>query len=582
MKRTSTPQREQVEADRHPPLPPIVFRVGITGHRPDRLDADTTTLRAQLDRVLAAVRAEVFCVAGPSVQRAPQLRLLCSLAEGVDRLAAHAALALDYRLQAPLPFPRAEYAEDFADSASVAEFEALLARADSVFELEAAPPHRDFAYRAAGHVVLRHCDLLVAVWDGEPGRGVGGTSELIDVAEETGHPVLCIDSAFPHALSFGDSSEPMAGVRDLIRATLGPLDAAGEAATAHYCAERWPKRIATTSYTLLRLLGERRFTRARAAKQIAAAAELQNPVLQRYFQWVDALAVLYGERSRSAAMRMQLLALGAVLAAIMILPFEEHRALLQALSLVEAACISALLFEAMQIRRHDWHARWMLYRGLSERLRCLDLLVPLSETLPAPESGRFLGNEGSTREFGTHFIQGVTRELGLASATVSPAFLAGRVRAIGAVVGGQAAFQHRVAHRYEAVERVLGRVGITLFALAILLCLLDVVRALSPELAELLKTHGFSGFHIATAAAILPSLGAALAGLAAQGEYKRLAVRADSMSRTLASLLRELNTQPTPGLRALQVFVSRVAGVLTSEVLDWQILVAAKPPTLPT
>ncbi len=145
--------------------------------------------------------------------------------------------------------------------------------------------------------------------------------------------------------------------------------------------------------------------------------------------------------------------------------------------------------------------------------------------LEAPGSGSFLGNEGSTREFGTAFIQGVTRELGLASAIVSPAFLADRVRAIGAVVQGQAAFQHKVALRYEAVERVLGRIGITLFVPAILFYLLDVVRALSPGLAELLKIHGFSGFHIATAAAILPSLGAALAGLAAQGEYKRLAVR---------------------------------------------------------
>ena len=37
-----------------------------------------------------------------------------------------------------------------------------------------------------------------------------------------------------------------------------------------------------------------------------------------------------------------------------------------------------------------------------------------------------------------------------------------------------------------------------------------------------------------------------------------------------------------PSLRALQSLSARLAEILISEVQEWQVLVAAKPPTLPT
>ena len=97
-----------------------------------------------------------------------------------------------------------------------------------------------------------------------------------------------------------------------------------------------------------------------------------------------------------------------------------------------------------------------------------------------------------------------------------------------------------------------------------------------------MNAHGFSGVRVATAAAIVPALGAALAGLAAQGEYKRLAKRAEAMSKTLEHLLVDLRSHAKPSLRTLQTLSAQLAEVLTSEVQEWQVLVASKPPTLPT
>jgi hypothetical protein len=45
-------------------------------------------------------------------------------------------------------------------------------------------------------------DLVVAIWDGEPERGVGGTGQIVREARDAGRPVLVIGDAPPHATTF--------------------------------------------------------------------------------------------------------------------------------------------------------------------------------------------------------------------------------------------------------------------------------------------------------------------------------------------------------------------------------------------
>jgi alpha-D-ribose 1-methylphosphonate 5-triphosphate synthase subunit PhnL len=42
------------------------------------------------------------------------------------------------------------------------------------------------AYLAASRHLIDHCDLLLAVWDGAPATGSGGTAEAVDYAREHG------------------------------------------------------------------------------------------------------------------------------------------------------------------------------------------------------------------------------------------------------------------------------------------------------------------------------------------------------------------------------------------------------------
>ena len=164
----------------------IPLTVGVTGHRAIRPE-DRPALIAGVKAALEDLR-----------QRYPHspLCMLNSLAEGADQLCAEVALELGIPLIAVLPMEAAEYEKDFAGEA-LKKHRSLRAQAAQCFTAPAAEappevPHRDFLYRQAGIYVSSHCHVLLALWDGAPGKGAGcGTAEAVDFAlRQSYHPVL--------------------------------------------------------------------------------------------------------------------------------------------------------------------------------------------------------------------------------------------------------------------------------------------------------------------------------------------------------------------------------------------------------
>lgn len=154
--------------------------VGVTGHR-DVRDEDRGPLKERVQALFADLR-----------QRYPHspLTLLTALAEGADRLAAEAAIAEGVNVIAALPLAKQTYMSDFPTAASQAEFEDLLGRADTWFErppmegvdaeaLYENGPLRDHQYAEVGAYVVRHCHILLALWDGNQAELVGGTSQIV-------------------------------------------------------------------------------------------------------------------------------------------------------------------------------------------------------------------------------------------------------------------------------------------------------------------------------------------------------------------------------------------------------------------
>ncbi|WP_406380490.1 hypothetical protein [Streptomyces sp. NBC_01618] len=149
-------------------------RIGVTGHRSIPEEAHA--------HVLAGLQAALCGFEG-------SLEALSSLAVGADQLFADLALARGADLTVVIP--SSDYESSFADATELARYQALRNRA--VREIRLDYPHStDEAYYAAGAYIADHCDRLLAVWDGRPARGFGGTGDIVTYARSLGRPVTVI------------------------------------------------------------------------------------------------------------------------------------------------------------------------------------------------------------------------------------------------------------------------------------------------------------------------------------------------------------------------------------------------------
>jgi hypothetical protein len=154
--------------------------IGVSGHR----------ILTEIDKVTAGIDEALR-----HIERAfpgQSLTVISALAEGGDRLVAERVLARPQaRLVVPLPLPADDYMNDCASAESKTEFRGLLDRADQVVGLSPAPT-REAAYEAAGDYVLDHCDVLIAIWDGQGSQGQGGTAEIVARARVRGLPIAWV------------------------------------------------------------------------------------------------------------------------------------------------------------------------------------------------------------------------------------------------------------------------------------------------------------------------------------------------------------------------------------------------------
>ncbi len=119
----------------------------------------------------------------------PPFRGVSSLAAGADQRFAECVLELGGDLLVVVP--SAKYGDSFAEPQQEAEFERLLALAAETEQMEYGEPSEE-AYLAAGKRVVDLSDILVAVWDGQPAQGKGGTADVVAYARQQGKPVEVI------------------------------------------------------------------------------------------------------------------------------------------------------------------------------------------------------------------------------------------------------------------------------------------------------------------------------------------------------------------------------------------------------
>lgn len=149
---------------------PRVTRIGITGHQ--GLPETAAAYAAGKIRELLSVADAPLTGYG-------------SLAEGADQIFAQELLAAGGSLHVVIPAKG--YEGTFSDTNRETYFELLL-RAVEVTRLPYPAPSEE-AYDAAGQWVACHSEVLIAVWDGEPARGLGGTADAVAHARRLGRTV---------------------------------------------------------------------------------------------------------------------------------------------------------------------------------------------------------------------------------------------------------------------------------------------------------------------------------------------------------------------------------------------------------
>ncbi|MDX3103979.1 hypothetical protein [Nonomuraea angiospora] len=151
-----------------------MMRIGVTGHM--NLTADSIPL------VSAAIREHL-------AQNTTDLTGVSCIARGADSLFATAVLDAGGVLEVVLPsrdYRQAKVKPDHAE-----QFDALLAAAKAVRVMDFDRAGRE-AYEAANEAMLSSVDEMVAVWDGQPGTGSGGTAEVVAEARARGLKVTVI------------------------------------------------------------------------------------------------------------------------------------------------------------------------------------------------------------------------------------------------------------------------------------------------------------------------------------------------------------------------------------------------------
>ncbi|MEU9167040.1 hypothetical protein AB0D34_04440 [Streptomyces sp. NPDC048420] len=148
-------------------------RIGVTGHRdiPEPV----------LERVSTGILDEFRCQAagGP-------VEAFSALAAGADQLFAELALRSGVPVTAVIP--GMDYVSHLGGQEARAAFHRLLRACADRVDLPVERTRED-AYAAAGRWIVDHTDRLVAVWDGEPARGPGGTGDIVAYASRVGVPV---------------------------------------------------------------------------------------------------------------------------------------------------------------------------------------------------------------------------------------------------------------------------------------------------------------------------------------------------------------------------------------------------------
>jgi hypothetical protein len=522
------------------------LRLGVLGHRNVR--PDHPGLMDAIDAALAAVNHEVAALRVPPTRVC--LAAVSSLAEGADRilareiLAREAAVGRDARLEVILPLDKENYREDFGSAESREEFNHLLDGA--IVDVIGPTESREHAYEAAGHAVVDRSDIVIVLWDGEPARGRGGTAEIRRYALRRNKRVFWIRV-------------------DRDNAVLADWPADLDASHLILSPDAWRRidrynRLSLRPGTFAEVpdalthLGE--FARGRAG----TTAELLVRHVWRYFVRADAVAGKFQKRwIWLTRLLYALAAIAVALVAAQVLFAPSH----QGYAWSEFGMLVAVTVIVLVARFSRWHERWISARYLAEQIRSLVFLglagvVTYDDvsTGHAPElAGESRWTERAVAEVWWSRPRNDLRdEPGVLRHVLEEEWILDQLN-----------YHQSTSNKYARRSRRFTVAAVGLFTLS-------AVAALLHSLGN--ESHIHPATLLAFFSIVIPAMGAAMSGYAAQRDYARHSERSLRFAAELIEARRQLrDAKDVAGIQQVVLSISRL---MRGEATDWYTVVRSQ------
>ena len=554
---------------------PFRIRIGVTGH----VDLiETEALVEVLRRWIRVIREELP-FAGDEWRKADSDRLVrfavvSQLARGADRLVVRevfeeaAARKEEARLEVILPMDRTSYAraQDFS-AEDQREFDALLNQAVWKYEPEPGDgPVGESPYRSAGARLLARCDVLIALWDGEPSGGPGGTAETLLEAAWHGRPCIWIKTPDGSSVYDNFTTESLGGedfyeVVENAAAVTRPIAASPEEAheDERLRRERLEQDLRKPLQESFRHLERFNHERVVVGFEGHAAQELgSDPDVDA--SWVAASfsrAVDVAGRTQRRFERLAYTILGLGAAAALLLALNvidiagEHKTAGQVLEWAEAVCLVLALGCFWHAQRGGHHGRWLSTRVLAERLRSAYHVAPTGADLPRVSTLEHVYIERSSREWVQRAVEEVwdrrPPEIALDTAHVR--------RFVVHWIDGQIRYHRHNARRHARLDELLSPLIVVVFvgvAVSALLRLAD----LAPWFRDL----------TVAATITLPAVGAAIGAWLTVAQHRALHIRYEGMEGDLADVLHDVRGADEHRLREESL---RAARIISDESEAW-------------
>jgi hypothetical protein len=613
-----------------PTRPTLALRIGITGAR--NLDAaQLPRLSDQLHAVLQAIQQQMRQLAAQDHIAAayhhqggpprPTMRFLSPLARGADRLAAQAAVSLGYTLHVPMPFPQSEYERDFTTPEDLTEFRTLLTLAgDDRLALDGDHgPWTNRAYEGVGRYVVRHSDIVIAIWDGEPSSGRGGTADIVRFAATAGVPVWWVHATQDRApvwlADIQDLRDPMpdppsaetslhAFLQTLIpppapshrhrRGIIGRLARLWQGPHVspeieHFAEQEHKRRWPWKAYaTLIRWTSglDLPWTGPHPPADPAARYWFDR------YEPADARAGEYAAHYRSAYVWVFLLGtLALIFGALALLFSLWHSAATGSLRAPRGVPVAFMVAEFLALllilalvclgTRQDWHEHSIEYRLLAELYRKQQTLTPLGWVLPitAVRSMATADHGRPDRAAWVAWLFAAEQRAGpmprgaLANAALAHAAQgAPRATALMELIAEQRTYHIDRWKMAEAAGSTLEHLGVILFG-AVLLCVVGkLLLAEEFEQTDWIVLLGFL-------ATVLPGVSAAFVGIRAYAELQLLAEQSHHMVAELERAnhrVERLNPQRPLVSQDIGAEAALVATLMLQDLEGWARLFRVK------